>query len=535
MLHNVEVEHSFTIFLVVDEVLAPYSLSDAKLRSAARYPLPQCLDGTRSQLIREMTEWMQGAGRHVEFQAAWLCGPMGVGKSAIAQTLGIVAEKHHQLGAALFLSESKGRHNLFQLFTSVAQQLAHRSIDELHREIVRLIGGCTRSDVGQSLPLLWILSSRPEPHIRHAVSRELDTRCWREEIPLDGSDIELFIRTYLRATREDYSYIFSDEEEWPDEDAIHKMVAAAAGLFIYASTLIKFIQDEAFGNPKEQLTQVLGFIDGSTADTSEENPLQALDTLYFQVISRVQQPVLSTTLRLLVHIALFPPLPAIELANLLNLSHDKFYAALLRMHAVVAIPSSDKAPVENLHFYHTSFSDFLQNSSRSGPFALNMIEVQTNFINACFRALNQTKFSFATVLPWKAEAKAKLDPLSLSHHVLSYAARHVWAACIKLGNDVPAKTLDVIASFNFSRLIFVKQMISAPQVWKFAEWLSKQTERHNRRPIVRWMALNSAIFTLKQEAWNEMNRKQSCFALGEGKKAATIYIDADNLSIVPCQ
>lgn len=512
------------------ELLSQQSLLHAELHSRARFPQPECLEGTRQNLTDEIKVWMQGG--NTTYEAVWSYGPVGVGKTAIAQTMGQWAERNQLLGAAVFLSKSGNQNDPYRLFISIAYQLSMKLgqgiygknvgeqlfadrdilnkdlatqfrklivepltgvrlpqrlvviIDGLDEclgekeqcEILRLIGRTANSP--QPIPLYWMICSRPEPHLRLTLLSAFNTRCWWREVPLDDHDINLYIHDGFRRIKEEtYPYAINEGELWPSEDHIRRIVRAAAGLFIYASTIIKFIEDQSLASPKAQLEIVLEFIQRApTPNPSRRvNPLKPLDNLYSQILAQVHESRLSTTLLLMGTCAFYLHLPILELANLLGLSQEQFYAALQRVHSVLGVPNPDKAPMSYLRFFHTSFVDFLRDSSRSGRFTLHPLDIHKRFGEACFRALGQTKVLFAKNLPWKM---IKPNALTISHHVLSYAARQVWGACLNTGNEGESPLLDVIGGFDFSRLIFVKRTIPALALRRFATWLAKQVRAH---------------------------------------------------------
>ncbi|KAJ3553474.1 hypothetical protein NP233_g12635 [Leucocoprinus birnbaumii] len=415
----------------VRELLTRESMLNAELHSRARFPQPQCLAGTRTELISEVQSWVQGSETHAGCKALWLHGPMGVGKSAVAQTLGLWAEENQLLGAAIFLSKAPASHDPYRLFISIAQQLAQKNgvyaermaeqllndnrslaeldlptqfkklfedpfkasgafdqtpiiivdgLDECDGEeeqsvILRLIGRSISS--AQPLPLVWVICSRPEPHIRQKIWEEFPTsRRWQKGIPMDEHDIRLFMSTSLNTLRLEYPNTFSPGEIWPAPSALDRMIVAAAGLFIYASTLIKFIGDISLANPPAQLEIVLEFIaQAAMMGPLNENPLQALDVLYTQVLSRIHHSVLPNTLKVLGLVSSYPHLPASSLANLLHLSQAQFYAALHKLYAVVSVPQRDRASLDHLQFYHSSFSDFLRDASRSKDYVLKPMDI----------------------------------------------------------------------------------------------------------------------------------------------------------------
>jgi pantothenate kinase-related protein Tda10 len=54
----------------------------------------ECLQGTRTEILSEITEWVNSIGENVP-RVLWLSGPAGNGKSAIAHT---IAKYFHDAG-----------------------------------------------------------------------------------------------------------------------------------------------------------------------------------------------------------------------------------------------------------------------------------------------------------------------------------------------------------------------------------------------------------------------------------------------------
>lgn len=167
--------------------------------------------------------------------------------------------------------------------------------------------------------------------------------------------------------------------------------------------------------------------------------------------------------------------------------------------------------LDHLQFYHTSFSDFLLDPSRSKEYALRPTDLRTRFIEACFGALGKTKLRFAKDLSWP---ETKPNALTIAHRILSYAARHVWTICISL-EDPPASLIDTITDFDFQQLVFVKANIPPSLLRAFADWLSTQVcgfytwspiqvfiifqaEKQMRPYIVTWKELDPDIFVCSQ-------------------------------------
>jgi len=67
---------------------------------------------------------------------------------------------------------------------------------------------------------------------------------------------------------------------WPSEDVVNMLARKSEGYFIYASTIVKFIDEESF-SPAERLDQALN---GSNSDV-ESAPFAELNELYLQILS----------------------------------------------------------------------------------------------------------------------------------------------------------------------------------------------------------------------------------------------------------
>src|SRR5258708_6062576 len=83
-----------------------------------------CLRGTRKNVLLELEQWSMDEKARRFF---WLSGPVGTGKSTIAQTFAEISFFDGKLGASFFCSrDSEGRSNLQLIFPTLALQLAYR-------------------------------------------------------------------------------------------------------------------------------------------------------------------------------------------------------------------------------------------------------------------------------------------------------------------------------------------------------------------------------------------------------------------------
>jgi hypothetical protein len=86
----------------------------------------QCLEGTRTDILSQITEWVNSTGDNVP-RVLWLSGPAGKGKSAIAHTIAKWFEDVGGLGSCYCFDrqrEADRRHE--KIFSTIAHDLADR-------------------------------------------------------------------------------------------------------------------------------------------------------------------------------------------------------------------------------------------------------------------------------------------------------------------------------------------------------------------------------------------------------------------------
>ncbi|KAJ7660303.1 hypothetical protein DFH06DRAFT_393268 [Mycena polygramma] len=299
--------------------------------SAERPPDPACHPGTRESVLDTLRGWSRDDSPHALLM--WLYGCAGMGKSAIVQTFAAECQEDGILGASFFFRRGDpGRGNWKGLFPTLAYQLA-ASFPQLRdalRQAVeadKLVFGqamrhqfqksivapfeqsphlpfrpivvvdgldeCEdRSDQVNLLKLiieaLWtgafpvrvLIASRPEAHLREVLqeSENFDV-CRHLELRADPSAYN-DIRRYLC---DEFSRVCNClvgrgvtlENGWPGKDAINHLVEKSSGTFIYATTVVRYVDDE-YSHPAERLKSVLTLHPHSTAP---------LDTLYTQILS----------------------------------------------------------------------------------------------------------------------------------------------------------------------------------------------------------------------------------------------------------
>jgi len=212
----------------------------------------------------------------------------------------------------------------------------------------------------------FFITGRPEPRIRSGF-RLRSLRPITEVLRLHDvkqtsvdSDIKLFFRirlTDIAKTRSDCNFA----QDWPNSPDIDILCKKAAGLFIYASTVVKFI---AFKNrtPTEQLDRIISL----PQDTTYEGR-SGIDLLYTQVPGQAVDEVGTDAEEIYSHfrtvlgvvLLVLNPLSITTLSDLLGVSN--ILTTLRSLHSLLLVPDSTEDPIRA---FHKSFPDFLTDPVR---------------------------------------------------------------------------------------------------------------------------------------------------------------------------
>ena len=374
-----------------------------------------CLKGTRTDVLWQIEHWLTDEQDQRVF---CLNGLAGTGKTTISQTFAEMCFADGRLGASFFCSRDfEDRSNLRIIFPTLAFQLAYQYPD-FRKELIQVLRASP--DVGQeslysqmekvivgplkttsistliiidaldeckdeepASAILSILSrcvdripdvkffitGRPEPRIRSgfrlAALRPITEvfKLHYVKPSLVDTDIKLFLRTRLTDIAKYCSH--SDiGENWLEPSDIDILCKKAAGLFIYASTVVKFVSSPHHP-PRERLALLV-----SLPQNTEHEGESGIDSLYTQVLMQAFNDVgsdegLYRRLRFVVGAVLlvFNPLSMKTLSNLLR-NFDtlpQISTALRSLHSLLLIPDDIGDPIRA---FHKSFPDFLMDPER---------------------------------------------------------------------------------------------------------------------------------------------------------------------------
>ena len=345
----------------------------------------------------------------------WLNGLAGTGKSTIAQTFSGVVAENGTLGASFFCSRDYlNRKELKNIFPTLAYQLACR-YPAFRKQIIRVIkrdpSAAQNSLISQLEDLIvdplsftkiscvivvdaldecvddqpasailsvlgrfvkqlpsvkFFITGRPEPRIRTGFRLPLLVPFTQvfllHEVELSSvdEDIRLFLQEKLTAVAKRRSD-FDVSDPWPCDKDLTALTKKSSGLFIFASTLARFIESEHH-EPDERLQLIV-----TLPDSTVHEGRAGIDPLYAQVLmhgffSVKEATVFANLRRVLASVILaFNPLSREQIAKILNIKSSLITANLRHLHSVLPIPNEDS---EEIRVFHKSFPDFLQDPDR---------------------------------------------------------------------------------------------------------------------------------------------------------------------------
>jgi hypothetical protein len=375
-----------------------------------------CLRGTRGDVLLQLEHWLEARQGQRIF---WLNGLAGTGKSTIAQTFAEITFAEGKLGASFFCSRDfEDRSNIQAIFPTLAFQLAYQyplfreqllqvlranpgvGQQSLCSQLEKLIVGPFKAtsistliiidaldeckDVEPASAILSMLSryvdeipkvkffitGRPEPRIRSGFRLKLlqpiteVLRLHEVKPEVVDSDIKLFFQTRLASlaqNRSDCDLL----DEWPRSSDIEILCKKAAGFFIFASTVVKFVVSE-YDLPPERLALITS-LPGSTVGEGKSG----VDQLYTKVLEQAfcntntDNTQLYSRFQLVIGtvLLLFNPLSVNGLSELLKKSHlsSSIPSIMRSLYSVLLVPDNKEDPIQ---IFHKSFPDFLTDPQR---------------------------------------------------------------------------------------------------------------------------------------------------------------------------
>ncbi|KAI0061060.1 WD40 repeat-like protein [Artomyces pyxidatus] len=479
---NMETSRNFEILKELPRVEAGY---DRAYR---------CLSGTRQEVIDNVLRWATDLtpGQPRIF---WLYGLGGEGKTAIAHSVASALDDNGILGGSFFFSRDIAeRRRSDWVFSTLAFQLSnrhpmlaqavseefgrnrevfHSAANQFHilfrkplasvqqqldpnSPLVFVLDGldeCT-TDEGQRDRLLalisqigdlpsmcrFILTCRPEPDIKGSLTTLSLVHAFplgqHSTLTIDKDITNFFTRSFNKLVTR---YPASCTMGWPGLEKLLALVKRAAGLFIWAVTAVRFIEDPVADDPVEQLNLLLHDMPPPSIPGSSPSPSILLDGLYLQVL-RQAYPAYIPMKRLAVIGAIVTsrsPLPPAVLGALLGMGsldkpkrlHDMVYEAIAKLQSVIYIPEWEKGPLQPLRIIHPSFVDFIVNPDRcvDRQFVIHEPTYHLMLAKQCLQHMHETLRT--NVCRLEDSYRLNTEVPDLADRLDKYLPRHVRYAC----------------------------------------------------------------------------------------------------------
>ncbi|KAH7909837.1 hypothetical protein BJ138DRAFT_1010038, partial [Hygrophoropsis aurantiaca] len=373
-----------------------------------------CLQGTRVEVLNCISSWIETEGSQ---PICWLNGLAGSGKSAIAQRVAETYYEKKQLAASFFFSRremqrSTTRHffptlsSQIQKFFPSTKRIIAAALDEddtvptkfLHKQMQALVLGplcamterpaspvllvvdsldeCDNELVVELITLLaqlirqcphpfrLLFTSRIESHIQDTF-REPSILSMTLTLRLANFDAEKDIRSFMAHAfdaiyKKHHMIVDGVRQPWPSTEELEKLMEKTSGLFIFATTVIKFI-DSKHQDPRARLHKILDDAHLRSGDTIFTD----LDILYQDAIRTISDVDLAQlVLGVVRHVS--NPLSIRALNRILSPLHIINVAhTFLDLGSVLLVPEDLKDEKQPVRIYHASFSDFLSSPHRA--------------------------------------------------------------------------------------------------------------------------------------------------------------------------
>ena len=176
-----------------------------------------------------------------------------------------------------------------------------------------------------------------------------------------GNDIWLFFKHHFSELGNRRGGL----DGWPTEGDLDILCKRAAGLFVYATATVKFI-DCRIWNPRVQFDLIVQSPDSSIYEgTTELNPNKTLDSLHMSILQEAfgrnlpeRDPEIRSALGAVILVA--NPLPPSAIATLLSIDPQSVSLQLSSIHLLLIQEDAD-SPVRP---FHKSFPDFIVDPTR---------------------------------------------------------------------------------------------------------------------------------------------------------------------------
>ncbi|KAJ3508127.1 hypothetical protein NLJ89_g5923 [Agrocybe chaxingu] len=405
------------------EVDIPVQDITAFHNSGERYDPPRCHPRTRKAILEKIMSWVRG---EIETDAFvfWLNGSVGVGKSAIGQTIAEMCEKEGRLLASFFGRSDPTRNNAKFFVTTLAYQIAlavphtRRHIEQalehdrfihtrsLETQMAKLVVEPLKQAAAEQINipsfivvdgldeckdpymqckildtihktsfslaasgrrLVFLVGSRPEQEISlkfNSISMQgITTHHTIGDSHDANNDIRHFFEYGFEEIKKAHSIKDTIPASWPNPQSIDWLVRRSSGQFLYTHIVLNYICN-IWHHPVRRLQEIL-----TLRVEQANNPFVSLDALYTHIFSSLEN--MDSTLKILgFKLADQFPLDLLSefVHDALTLSFDDVKLIFGDLSSVIEVSSVTQAVgpgMWSIELQHASLGEFLTDQRRS--------------------------------------------------------------------------------------------------------------------------------------------------------------------------
>ncbi|KAF9552922.1 hypothetical protein CPC08DRAFT_822590 [Agrocybe pediades] len=234
----------------------------------------------------------------------------------------------------------------------------------------------------------FLICSRPEKHISSAFRLPQMSNIFFKIFIGDDYCASIDIRPYLedkfKEIREGHLYKHTLPATWPAPKIIDDLVYKSSGQFIYASTVIRYIQSLDH-KPHERLEVIFNL-----RPAFEDLPFAQLDALYQHIISKAKN--LSKVLDILAFPLLLESFGADDIEIILRLQKGDVEVMLTELRSIVGVRIMFASECMRVWFLHKSVKDFLSDRQRAGELYRDLSVVQSQHIERVLSIVSTEEF-----------------------------------------------------------------------------------------------------------------------------------------------
>ncbi|KAF9471000.1 hypothetical protein BDN70DRAFT_939263, partial [Pholiota conissans] len=412
-----------------------------------------CTPGTRVRILGDITRWANDTSSESQ-SIYWLVGQGGSGKTTIAHTIARRFEFAQDaddtiiLGGNFFCSRHfKETRSATRIVRTIAYHLAlrckpfadsldHKSFDAVHQnartqlqcllvdpwkrvqsaelsKVPRFLviidaldeidgegGSEFLRDLLDSIDkhrlrgLKFFATSRPDQNlVKHLQSCQDKKFYHLRQVPVEEADADII------------AYLNAELPRFRNTPEIKKLVEQAAGLFIYAATVVRYSSKLKYSH-SEQKGLISRLIKSGIPQSTKETPL--LNKLYQQVLSDTigqfmddndEDENINFKHRLkILHTFLCSaePISINVVANLISPSEPEFIETVA--HVLASLHAVLYSENDKVFSYHKSFTDFIFNENRAQEFWCNPPQFHLLLSRNCFDIMNsELRFNIANI------------------------------------------------------------------------------------------------------------------------------------------